>query len=111
MLTVAISGLPNRILQFMVWRGCEPCCTVEGGKSNKNGRRHMADYCYSTVRSPTKNQYVTLKDKILHQKDIVELIKIDYSIREEDQTIIVRQWSNSRGMQEICQVYDLGLFV
>ena len=52
MLTVAISGLPNRILRFTVRHGCEPCRTVEGRKCNKNGRRHTADYRYGTVRSP-----------------------------------------------------------
>ena len=53
MLTVAISGLPNRILRFTVRHGCEPCRTVEGRKSNKNGHRHTADYRYGTVRSPS----------------------------------------------------------
>ena len=43
MLTVTISGLPNHILWFTVWHRCEPCCTMEGRKSNKNGRRHTAD--------------------------------------------------------------------
>ena len=57
-LTVTISGLPNHILWFTVWQGCEPCRTVEGRKCNKNGRRPTADYRYGTVRSPTSGARV-----------------------------------------------------